>query len=288
MAWLKRSSPSAILALAVTLGLAITATAQEILPLRAPSLSSMLPNKWELTPSPQGSGNPTNRQAGATRGACARSERDLTALVPKSGVGSTIAEYPTLYWYMPKISTEGYKPELEFTLKDQSQQTVYFNRYALGESKDGVVVGTPGIKSLPIFAFANLPTLEIDKEYRWELSIICNPLDTAYYDDESGKIKYDQSGNSYVTGKIKRVKLDPELVSKLQQANLQERIALYADNRFWYETVGAMVQLRRDRPDDKNLAEAWNKLISSVDLLRENNVEEPWFQEQDTITNRSR
>lgn len=276
MAWLKRSSPLTVLALAVTLGLSMAATAQDILPLRSPSLSSMLPNKWELTPRPPGPENADNRKAGATRGPCTTNDRDLTALVPASGVGATFAEYPTVHWYMPEISTED-KPELDFVLKEQgSQQVIYSARYTLGKSEDGTLVDTPGIKSLAVPPFANIPPLEVDQEYQWEVTVICEPNNTS-----------DRSGDLFVHGKIKRVQLDQDLILKLQQANLQERIALYADNRLWYETVSEIVELRRNRPYDRELAEAWNKLISSVDLLGKD-ASEPWFQVQETITNKSR
>ncbi|MFB8787779.1 MAG: DUF928 domain-containing protein, partial [Potamolinea sp.] len=96
--------------------------------------------------------------------------------------------------------------------------------------------------------------LKIGQEYRWQLAVRCNYLTS------------DQSEDTYVEGRLKRVLPPPNLESRLQQANPQERVALYAQANLWYETLGTLVALRRDRPNDPILAEAWNKLLRVIDL----------------------
>ncbi|NEQ84437.1 MAG: DUF928 domain-containing protein, partial [Moorea sp. SIO2I5] len=76
----------------------------------------------------------------------------------------------------------------------------------------------------------------------------------------------DSSKNIYIDGGVKRVEEDPNLVQRLKQATPQQRVVIYANDRLWYETLTTLVDLRRQRPDDKNLAEAWNKLLASVGL----------------------
>ncbi|NEN95278.1 MAG: DUF928 domain-containing protein, partial [Moorea sp. SIO3I7] len=72
--------------------------------------------------------------------------------------------------------------------------------------------------------------------------------------------------NIYIDGGIKRVKEDPNLVQGLKQATPQQRVAIYANHRLWYETLTTLVELRRQHPNDQNLAEAWHKLLTSVGL----------------------
>ena len=271
MVWLTRLSRFtllAVLAVALTLGLAVNVPAQVPAPLRSTSLSSKLENAFRA---PQGPGAPTpvNTEGGGTRSPCIASENTtITALLPVSRIGETIAEYPTIFWYMPKIAaeTEAPAPGIKFVLKVSGKQQdsagkpipiVYYSaEYALAKSAEGVV-GAPGIMSLSLTPsnFPSLSSLEIDKEYAWELTMSsCNYTDT------------DKSDEITVDGGIKRVKLDPTLARRIQQATPQERVALYAEKRLWYETVASLVELRRANPNDQNLADAWGKLLSSVGL----------------------
>jgi hypothetical protein len=182
------------------------------------------------------------------------------ALVPASGVGQTVAEYPTVFWYTPQTSAV----QVEFVLRDANNQEVYSTEYALAKSGvgerssaqafgEGVsVASVPGIMRLPLPAFANFSPLEIGQDYYWDLALICNPID--------------RSGDIVVTGGIKRVQPDPTLALRVQQATPQERVALYADARLWYETLTTLVDLPRDRPNNNDLADVWNKLLKSVGL----------------------
>ncbi|MEW6498007.1 MAG: DUF928 domain-containing protein [Cyanobacteriota bacterium] len=239
-----------ILAVALTLGLAVNLSAQVPSQLYRSSLSNQLPNQWEFR-APRGPGAPVpdNRQGGATRGGeCIEDKTELTALVPASGIGLTANEYPTVYWYMPKSSAS----ELEFVLRDATDREIYSMKYALAKSPPGVVTGTPGIMSLSVPALAGFSPLEIGQEYQWSLALICNPLD--------------RSSDYIVEGKIKRTLPDPTLIQTVQRATPQERIALYAQARLWYETVGTMAELQRAQPNDYELKQAWRKLLNSVDL----------------------
>jgi hypothetical protein len=70
----------------------------------------------------------------------------------------------------------------------------------------------------------------------------------------------------YVEGAIKRVEADPTLAQRLQRATPQERVAIYAKAQLWYEALGTLAELRRDRPNDPVLADAWTQLLDSVKL----------------------
>ena len=196
---------------------------------------------------------PDNRDSGAKREprkgqGCTQDERGPIALVPDpDDPAPTASEYPTVFWYMPQTVA----PAAEFLLRDETDKNfkdVYRVNYALPKSTKGVV-SPPGIKSLTI---PNLYPLEIGKAYHWYLALICNPSN--------------RGEDIIVEGFIKRVQSDPTLVSRLQQATPEDRIALYADARLWYETLNALVELRRDRPSDGNLEVAWKTLLKSLGL----------------------
>jgi hypothetical protein len=156
-------------------------------------------------------------------------------------VGSTVAAYPSFSWYVPISDAE----KVIFVLKDADENPVYETEFAIN--------GTPGgVASLHVPAAASVAPLEIGKEYQWELNVICN--------------QEDSSGNMTVNGWIKRVELSPALASRLQRATPEERLSLYAANRHWYDTLNTLVELRRLRPNDKRIADAWKKLLASVEL----------------------
>jgi hypothetical protein len=252
MARFKGSSRFRVLAIALLvalmLGFAVNIPARVQAQLQPDSLSNKLPNQWEFT-APRNPDNPLpdNRQGGATRGGCVNESDSLIALVPAS-VGTTAAEYPTIYWYMPKISAS----TVDFMLRDENQQTVYSTKFALAKSDKGMVLDTPRIMSLTLPAFSNLSPLKLGQEYQWSLILTCNPLDF--------------SAQPFVEGKIKRVEADPNLERRISQATPQERVALYAEARLWYETVATLVELQRDRPNSKDLKDAMDKLLTSVGL----------------------
>jgi len=253
MAWFTRSSRFTLLAVALTLGLAVNVPAQVQAQTSPSSLSNNLANQRTNSfrpPRGSGPGAPVNTLGGATRGdnlvaACQESEDSPYALIPDSGTAKTVAEYPTVFWYMPQTSA----PEVEFVLQDANENEVYKTTYALAKSANDVE-GAPGIRSLTLPALANLSPLEIGQEYHWQLKFICDP-------------KNAESNIILVKGRIKRVALDPILARRVQQATPQQRVDLYAKAGLWHEALSTMVELQRDRPNDANLAAAWDILLES-------------------------
>lgn len=267
MSWFTRSLrfTPLVLAAALTLGLGVNVPAQVKAQSPLNSLGGQLENSFRPprtdTPAPE------NRQGGATRGPCVKDKNPLVALVPKSGVGNTSATYPTIYWYMPQLNLEqAPSPVLEFILRDANDQEVYSAKYPLTKNAEGIV-GAPGLMSLTV---ANIYPLQADQVYQWDLTLRCDSTSS------------DRSQDMFIVGAIKRVQPDPALALSLQRATPQERVALYAKAQLWYETLGTLAQLRRDRPNDPILADAWSRLLDSVDL---NTISrEPLFQGVRSLT----
>ena len=247
MAWFKRSSRFTILAVALTLGLAAN------VPVSVQAQDTFRPPRTST-------GSPDNTQSGGTRGEeCMVNEQKPVALVPASEIGATVAEFPTLYWYMPKSRAKA----VEFVLLDANQQQVYSVKYSLAQyaekttegNNDYFVEGSPGVMSLTVPASAGLSPLEIGQEYQWELKVVC-----------SDPSQVDGSQDVTINGKLKRVQADANLELRAQQASPEERVALYQNAQLWYEAVGTIVELQRQRPTDRNLAATWDKLLNSVGL----------------------
>ncbi len=269
MAWFTHSSRFTV-ALALTLGLVANVPAGVQAQLGGSPLSRDIPTEWEFTPpDSQGPAIPGNREGGGTRGPCIANPEPghvPIALVPESGIGQTIAEYPTLSWYLPKNTAWG----VELKVRNAKGEEIYSTKYAFahytGQDSQGdekqYVVGAPGIMSLtlPNLESSVLPP-ETDQTYKWTLRLICDAQAP--------------SGDVYVDGAFERVEPDPSLVRRIQQATPEQRVAIYAKERLWYETLNTLVELRRDRPNDQGLKAAWSQLLRSVELDLEQIVEEP-------------
>ncbi|NEO38378.1 MAG: DUF928 domain-containing protein [Moorea sp. SIOASIH] len=254
MAWLTRSSKFTLLMVALAFSLAVNLPAQ----VQAQASFSLgreliekIPKHWEsylseYNPPPTGEPSDLGRPGG-TRGDCyyiSDLKTPPVALVPLSGMGTTLAEYPTFSWYMPCIVfASGLYLNLVF--KNADGKELYSVKYPLPDTVD------PGIRSITIPPFVNLPPLEVNQNYHWQVRLI-----------DPG----DSSNNIYIDGGVKRVEEDPNLAQLLKQATPQQRVAIYANDRLWYETLTTLVELRRQSPNDENLKEALHKLLTSVGL----------------------
>ncbi len=255
MVWSKHFSRFTILAVALTLGLTTNVPAQVQAQLKPSSPSSKLPNQLKNSFRPPRTGVPVNTISGAKRGPITCQDKDSEIppipLVPAaSQIGETVADYPTFFWYMPKTSAA----DVEFVLKDENNdKEVYKVKYALAKSSESDV-SEPGLMSLTLPSFANLSPLEIGKEYKWEVILLCDPL------DRSNDVPMENPVS------IKRVVPNPALALRIQQATPQQRVALYRDAQLWHDAVSTLVELQRTRPDDANLPVAWDRLLSSAGL----------------------
>lgn len=275
MNWFTRSSRFSLVALALTMGLTVNIPLQVQVALASLPMVNQLPNQWEPPGTPIS--GPVDTESGGSRGPCLpdpNTNKVPIALLPHSGVGTTIADYPTVSWYIPKTTAWG----VEFQLRDANKKLVYSTTYAFAhyteQTNDGTsqefVVGTPGIMSLSLPASSGVSPVEIGKEYSWQLTLKCDEID--------------RSGDLVVDGGFKRVQADPNLASRIQQAKPEDLVAIYAQERLWYETLNTLIDLRRAQPNDRNFTNAWNKLLKSAGLDRL--TEESLFQEARTVNNR--
>jgi hypothetical protein len=97
-------------------------------------------------------------------------------------------------------------------------------------------------------------SLKVGQEYKWQLRVTCD--------------SQDPNGGEYQIAEavFKRVAQDPDLERRVQQAAPEERIILYAKANRWYEMLANLVALRRERPNDPSVTDAWNKLFAVVKL----------------------
>ena len=200
----------------------------------------------------------SGRRAGmGSRDNCPAVKTALTALVPLqeehrvskqtdkpiSGIvgGLTTSERPTFWFYVPY--TQDLTATTEFILQDSAGNDIYRNAIALPPKPSVIGVSLPSNASL-----------QVGKTYRWYLKVRCNQQQTA-------------SVPIYVEGDIQRVNLDSRVMQQSEAAvDLQQKVAIYAANGIWFDSLTMLAQMRQKNPNDASLAWDWQSLLQSVNL----------------------
>lgn len=188
--------------------------------------------------------NPTSTTGGGRRdrGACRQDPQNsnqlLTALSPTNKPGLTLAERPTFFVYVPQTSARF----VEFSLLDRHNRGIYQTTFAPNN--------TSGLVSFTLPPDA--PPLEIDRDYTWSFALIC---------DRQNRLE-----DRFVTGRVRRINLDPSLKQKTESAVPKQRLALFQKAGIWYETLSTLVELQRSQPNDPALRATWREILQSGGL----------------------
>lgn len=186
---------------------------------------------------------PRRRSKPFRRGSCLASETEMTALFPREDVITesdnqenlgkdrtwfTSEAYPTLYFHIPENSAL----IAEVVIEDSDRNIVYSALVSLPDQQISQTnprqQGFIGIDFSQKAQELNIPALEPNQNYLWEVQLICNNLD--------------RSGNPLVTGWITRINQDEnERINQLiTQENSREIPWIYAQEGIWYSTLNAL------------------------------------------------
>lgn len=210
--------------------------------LAAPSLAQWNGGSYR----PSGNvGTPTRTQSGATRGTrgcpVAETSPSLVAVVPNDTFGVTLKSHPTFLFYLPVMTAGTMPPPVEFVVRDLDDNDIYKVRFNTD--------GQGGIASISLPENSGVKGLELNKDYRWSVAIICQMNDR---------------GRDIVTeGLIQRVAVPPELApSVLQGKSVVEQAELLSSAGIWYDAVALLAEIRRDQPLNQ-----WTSLLQAVELM---------------------
>jgi hypothetical protein len=99
---------------------------------------------------------------------------------------------------------------------------------------------------------ASAPALEVGKNYKWSLVMVCG-----------GELEPDSPG---VEGWVRRVAPTPTLKSQKQLEVSLESASELAKAGIWYDALSALAQLRQAQPENLALSAHWKELLESVKL----------------------
>ena len=190
-------------------------------------------------------GLPGRRISGGSRSpntTCrADSNQPVVALIPENTLGLTLTDRPTLWFSLPAISPDR---SLEFGLFNQAGELLY--------QKSLKPPAEAGLTHLTL-PETDEP-LQAEQDYRWYLSVVCNP--------ES------RSEDLFVTGWIRRVQPTHDIEQQLATGTQQEHLALYKEKNAWLDALTTLCKLRREDPTDTDLSQDWNSLLAAVNLTQ--------------------
>ncbi|NJL61373.1 MAG: DUF928 domain-containing protein [Methylacidiphilales bacterium] len=162
-------------------------------------------------------------------------EQNVTPLLPKSNIGLTLAEHPTIFVYIPETNAK----TVFFSIQDINDNNIYQNYFNLPH-KSGIMQ-----VDMPMFS----PGLKVNQKYKWSLAMICTP--------------YLEPDSPFVSGWIQRVNYRNN--SQNLAVTLDSAIKLAASG-LWYDTLSMLAELRRTQPNNQAFATSWQDLLKSVDL----------------------
>ena len=226
----------------------------EILAKANPSPPQIVAVEYIPPPDPPNRGSPGNRGEGGSRGC---GSNHLEALVPV--YSDTVSQNQTIsmnqvwgltsnrdptFWFFVPYRRSSIKT-IEFVLKNEQDKTIY--------SQPVTIPKTPGIVNFHLRS--SNATLELGKNYHWffNVQVACEAL-------ESTKVV------DIVDGWVQRTNLNSALAASIKQATPQQKVALYAENGIWYDTLTTLAKLRSTHPKDATLAAEWTSLLKSVGL----------------------
>ncbi|MBD2249941.1 DUF928 domain-containing protein [Nostoc parmelioides] len=249
-----------ILQLSIALGIVFTSNISYPLKLQALPTNHHLASVKFIPPPPPDRGAAGSRSGAASRG-CEIGNQTVTALVPtyqntlnsdqQSVVpitqvwGLTNAEHPEFFFFVPYNASS--IKNIEFVLQaqtDSKNKTLYRTNLTIPES--------PGIISVHLPQ--NEVSLQVGKMYQWFLKVRVQC-------DQKQPLRLD-----YTNGWVQKINQNATLTAQFKQAELEQKVTLYATNGVWYDTVKSLVELRLSNPHNQSLRKQWQTLLNSVGL----------------------
>ena len=198
--------------------------------------------KAEFVP-PKGSEIPKDpTTASGTRPiSCYEVNSCLIPLLPASAISKpnyyplTVSERPTFYISLPRTSGIA-----TFTLYQHlPSQIRKIYRFSFPVKTSG------GIASIPLPSSS--PILQKDSTYEWTLSL----------------------SNETVNGFVRRVQIKPSLSQKLRGAKPLEKLAIYAAEGIWYDSIEALAVLANSQHSDRKEFAEWSVFLKSANIPSE-------------------
>jgi Domain of Unknown Function (DUF928) len=235
-----RSNTHLLTYLRMLIATMVTLTAIPLLSM--PSMAGRVTFKPPGDPAPKNSSGGASRDGSVGAAACSSARgsmvRSVTPVLPKTNIGLTLTEHPTVFVYVPETSVR----KAFFSIQDEDSNHIYQTDVNLPSTSGIIRVKLPD----------SAPSLKAGKNYKWSLVIIC----TADLEPDS----------PFVSGWIRRVEPNSTINSYNNQSITLDSVSKLAETGIWYDMLATLAQLRSLQPQNQALATSWQNLLDSVGL----------------------
>ncbi|WP_052307592.1 DUF928 domain-containing protein [Coleofasciculus chthonoplastes] len=229
MSWLSRDRKS-VLILTLSTVLFLSVLPFDNPPAQAQSVGEQFLNLFRRE---RKQGRPSGRSAGTAirdEFCFSGTSQPLTALVSADNLETTVAEYPTFWFYLPWGRSETVT-QARFVLFDQNQRLVLDQTMVLPDAPGIVSVKLPETK----------PPLEVGKRYKWYFQVLCD--------------EQERSRNPWVSSWVERVEASSELVRQLETLAESEQYRAYLDHGISQDVLTQLAWHRSVHEED------WRSLL---------------------------
>ncbi|MBD2329168.1 DUF928 domain-containing protein [Alkalinema sp. FACHB-956] len=210
---------------------------------------------------------PKSNNPGGSRNSCPNVQPQALVYTPQPD-GFTLSDRPTFWLYFPYQLVSNLTPDTKVT--NQVLQSDMRVRLIVRELSDNQAIYDSGKKQVKIaapgFVALRLPaekTLAVGKKYRWMVELYCG-----------GPKRVPNA----IEGIVERVGVPSQTIeTQLKQAKTDlDRLQIYAQNGFWYETVDGLIRLREKMPEDLQIQENWQRLLEEAQIkdLKDQKIQE--------------
>lgn len=198
-------------------------------------------------------------ERGSTAGcSCLGCGARVVGLRPSTDLGLTINAHPTFFASVSSVDRQQLQRR-----QPNSSETLLIELFIMDENdRELALVEFSSIElsgTMAVTLPESFPGLEIGKNYHWYITVICN-LD-------------DFSDNLYTEGWVKRIEPNAEIQNAIGSTSWVEKLAIYATEGIWHETLTALVELLEAEPNNPSVWKAWQRVLAVAEL--ESIAEEP-------------
>ena len=190
--------------------------------------------KPPVTSAPSRSTGGGSRGESCAIGKAAKSNSSVVKLLPKSNIGLTVEQRPSIMVYVPATTAQ----TAFFSIQDQNFNHHYQTSLQLPQQAGVMEIKLPD----------SVPALETGINYQYSLVMICG-------EDL-------EPDSPLVSGWIQRVEPRNALNQKLSV----ELASQLASDGLWYDALSTLAELRKSQPSNQAVVNSWQQLLNSGGL----------------------
>ncbi len=190
--------------------------------------------KPPVTSAPSRSTGGGSRGESCAIGKAAKSNSSVVKLLPKSNIGLTVEQRPSIMVYVPATTAQ----TAFFSIQDENFNHHYQTSLQLPKQAGVMEIKLPD----------SVPALETGINYQYSLVMICG-------EDL-------EPDSPLVSGWIQRVEPRNALNQKLSV----ELASQLASDGLWYDALSTLAELRKSQPSNQAVVNSWQQLLNSAGL----------------------